>query len=221
MRRLLVIATACLALGCIEETEPGPDPEPSAEPEPSAQPEPSPPEPDVMPQPEPEPPTVRVPLKHRPERIECDDLRRAGSTPEEGGAPAGCQADDDCADGANGRCTGNGHDGWRCSYDRCFADADCDGVCECGGGFRSDNNVCLGGDCQVDSDCGPNGFCSPSFGDCGAYTDVVAYYCHTPEDECVDDADCEGESQFGFAPYCAFNPGAGRWACSDSHCAGK
>ncbi|MGK0360759.1 MAG: hypothetical protein ACI9U2_003073, partial [Bradymonadia bacterium] len=218
MRRFILLATACFAVGgfaagCIEDSTSGPDPEPSAEPEPSAQPEPSPPEPsppepsppepDVMPEPEPEPP-IRVPAKHRPAPIDCDDARGPGATPEEGGAPVDCLTDDDCPDGDNGRCTGNGHDGWYCTYDRCFADADCDGVCQCGGGFRSDHNVCLGGDCRVDADCGAAGFCSPSFGDCGAYTGVNAYYCHTSDDTCIDDADCEGEPQFGFDPYCAF-----------------
>ena len=224
MRRFLVLATACFALGCIEDNGPPRDPGPGAEPEPSAQPEPEPapqPEPSPQPEPEPTPPVVRVPLKHRVARIECDNMRRPGSTPETNGAPLECETDADCPDGDNGRCIGNGHDGWYCTYDRCFADADCDGVCECEGGFRSDHNVCLGGDCQVDADCGPAGFCSPSFGDCGNYSGVVAYHCHTPADTCIDDADCGGDPQFGFDPYCAFDPTAGHWACSEQHCAGK
>ena len=92
------------------------------------------------------------------------------------------------------------------------------GVCACGGGFWSDNNVCLNdGNCRTDADCGEGGACSPTLGDCGDYAGVVAYYCHTPTDECVDDADCTGTAGRG---YCAYNPAAGHWMCSDAQCVG-
>jgi len=175
--------------------------------------------------------TVRVPERHRPERVECDDQRSEdGPFIDEGlreqfdpeGGYVSCLEHGDCTDGQNGRCVGNGHDGWYCTYDQCRADADCGGdgggACQCGGGWRSDHNVCLGGDCQVDADCGADGFCSPTFGDCGSYSGFVEYRCHTADDECVDDADCGGEGDWG--PYCAYNPAAGRWMCADSHCAG-
>ena len=102
----------------------------------------------------------------------------------------------------------------------CRSDSDCGGfVCECEGGFRSDYDVCLrSGNCLVDSDCGDGGYCSPTFGDCGSYSGTVAYYCHTPDDDCLDDTDCGDGSDWG--PYCAYNLIAGRWTCSDSHCAG-
>jgi hypothetical protein len=167
----------------------------------------------------------RVPAKHRPVAEMCDDERNSSGpfiddwALEQGGDFVSCTAHEDCTEGDNGRCIGNGHDGWYCSYDRCFVDDDCDNVCECEGGFRGDFNVCVGGDCRTDADCGPGGYCSPSFGDCGEYTGVVAYYCHTPDDECIDDSDCDGDGNFG-APYCAYNPAAGKWMCSDSHCAG-
>ncbi len=166
----------------------------------------------------------RAPEKHRPVAEMCDDARDSSGPfiddwALEQGDYVSCTAHEECTEGDNGRCIGNGHDGWSCSYDRCFADDDCDNVCECEGGFRGDFNVCVGGDCRTDADCGPGGYCSPSFGDCGEYTGVVAYYCHTPDDECIDDSDCDGDGNFG-APYCAYNPAAGKWMCSDSHCAG-
>lgn len=221
MMRFLMMCLFCV--GCVEDPDSSRDPD---DPQPAAEPESSPePQPDDEPEPQPEnepEPMVRVPEKHRPAEIVCDDQRGPGSSPEPGASDfSSCNEDADCQDGANGRCTGNSHDGWNCTYDRCFDDSGCMGVCQCSGGFRSDANVCVGGDCQVNADCGPGGYCSPSFGDCGEYLGVVAFYCHTPEDECIDDADCEGEPQFGFNPYCAFDPGASHWRCSDSQCAGK
>lgn len=169
---------------------------------------------------------VGVPLKHRAAATMCDDERSTvePSIPSGSGAPVDCTSHADCQNGDNGRCVGNSHDGWYCTYDLCFADADCGPspkVCECGGGFRSDHNVCLNeGNCRVDADCGANGFCSPTLGSCGDYSGTVGYYCHTAADECVDDADCADEpSTFG-APYCAYNPTAGKWMCSSQQCVG-
>ncbi len=166
--------------------------------------------------------TARVPERHRPEALACDDVRSESFDPPPKDAPddfVACRSHAECQEGTNGRCVGNGHDGWYCTYDLCFEDAACGGfVCECGGGFRADNNVCLTrGDCLVDADCGApgQGFCSPSLGDCGFYSGVIAYYCHTPEDECIDDADCGGGDN-----YCAYDPNVGRWLCSNSQCAG-
>ena len=75
--------------------------------------------------------------------------------------------DSDCTDGPNGRCGQ-----WipppvlACSYDACSKDSDCDGgvPCECRPSSASGAaNVCQGGgNCRVDSDCGPCGYCSPS-----------------------------------------------------------
>ncbi len=163
-----------------------------------------------------------VPDAHREAGAMCDDDRAPGvSPPDDPFAPADCQTDDDCTDGPNGRCTGNSHDGWYCTYDQCFDDSGCGGgsVCECEGGFRSDHNVCLPGNCVTDADCGETGFCSPSFGECGNYSGVVGYFCHTCEDECVNDSDCGG-SVDGWGAYCMYDRGVGHWRCSDSHCAG-
>jgi hypothetical protein len=151
-----------------------------------------------------------------------------GDVPDAGLPFVECRTHDDCPDsdsGKNGRCVGNGHDGWRCTYDLCTTDEECfavtmgrRSVCECEGGFRSDANTCLSGNCLTDAECGDN-YCSPSFGECGAYGGVSYYYCHTAEDECVDDADCIGTGT-SRQPYCAYSPFAGRWVCSDVHCAG-
>jgi hypothetical protein len=171
--------------------------------------------------------TLREPEKHRASATACDHTRATNDP----GAPADgdanyvrCHSHADCTEGDNGRCSGNGHDGWQCTYDNCFADSDCSSaasgepqLCQCEGGFRSDNNVCLPGDCRVDADCGEAGYCSPSLGPCGNYTKVAAYYCHTPDDECTDDSDC-GAS--GASAYCAFAPTVGRWRCSTVHCVG-
>ena len=172
--------------------------------------------------------TLREPAKHRPTAAACDRTRATN----EPGAPtdpdfprAQCHAHAECTAGENGRCVGNGHDGWACTYDSCFADSDCNGgtsiakICECEGGSRSDNNVCLPGNCAVDADCGTAGYCSPTLGDCGNFFGVVGYFCHTPADECVSDSDC-GSNDASRMGYCAFKPTVGHWQCSNTHCVG-
>jgi len=158
---------------------------------------------------------VRIPKNHRAVATTCDDVR-ATIDPNVGtGPPASCKAHEECTEGVNGRCSGNSHDGWQCTYDLCKDDAGCGtGVCACEGGFRSDNNICLKSSCRVDADCGTNGFCSPSLGDCGHYVSFVTYACHTPKDECVDDEDCKDGG------YCAFEETVGHWKCSTSECLG-
>jgi hypothetical protein len=129
-----------------------------------------------------------------------------------------CIQNEDCTEGTNGRCEGNGHDGWRCAYDMCSNDAACTGgVCACNGASRGTTNVCLAGNCRLDSACGGNGYCSPTLGSCGHYDKASAYYCHTPEDECVNDDDCGGGSG---GAYCAYEPAVGHWKCSTSECEG-
>lgn len=163
----------------------------------------------------------RIPKVHRAVAEACDGVRfDAPSTAPDAGTEQGvsCHSHEDCTEGRNGRCTGNGHDGWQCTYDRCTADVDCgaNAVCECKGGFRSDHDVCLQSDCQVDADCGVNGYCSPSLGACGRFSKYVTYACHQPADECIDDEDCAGASN----GTCRFEPSVGHWKCSDSECAG-
>ena len=129
-----------------------------------------------------------------------------------------CQTHVECTNGTNGRCLGNSHDGWQCTYDVCQSDGDCgaSGVCQCEGGFRSDHDVCLESSCRVDADCGAGRFCSPSLGSCGNFSKIVTYACHEPSDECIDDEDCAAEHNGS----CRFEPAVGHWKCSSSECAG-
>jgi Cys-rich repeat protein len=138
---------------------------------------------------------------------------------------ASCSADADCPDAGSvcvdGMCWapeggGTGIDPQ--PEQVCEQDADCpegelcfDGYCS---GFDTPPDD---SGCAEDADCGEGGACSPTLGDCGDYAGVVAYYCHTPADECVDDADCTGTAGRG---YCAYNPAAGHWMCSDAQCVG-
>lgn len=172
-------------------------------------------------------PSVRVPRQHRATRETCP-AERPSSTCEGpmSGPPSTCRVDGDCAMGTNGRCVGNPHDGCRCNYDQCRDDGTCTagGPCACRLANRgaSGANICLPGNCQVDADCGANGFCSPTYGSCGDYGGVVGYRCHTPQDECIDDEDCATQDAgfLGQRPYCMFTPEVGRWRCSNSACAG-
>lgn len=181
-------------------------------------------EPDVQPDAEPDalPDTsigLPEPENHRPEEIVCDD-ERAPSTdlppPDSGDWP--CYQDSDCTDGENGRCRAEPRWGWSCSYDACTTDADCGGqVCACGGAWGNDANACRRGNCAVDADCGEGGWCSPTFDECGDYSGVVAYYCRTEADTCLNDSDC---TEMG-GGYCMFSVEASHWLCSYSQCVGK
>jgi hypothetical protein len=92
-------------------------------------------------------------------------------------------------------------------------------VCECGGSAAEGRyaNVCLAGNCTVDSDCGSGGYCSPSYGtSCGAYGGVAGYFCHTAEDQCTNDNQCVE----GGTGYCGYQPTTNQWTCIYSFCAG-
>lgn len=164
---------------------------------------------------------IPEPAIHRTTAEACDRERPVGdlSTIPEGSFQE-CTTHEECTEGDNGRCTTPGRDSWMCTYDQCFQDSDCGTtVCACEGGWGTDNNVCRQGNCQVDADCGAGNFCSPSFGDCGDYSGVVAFYCRTCDDECVNDTDCQ-DPNLG-SGYCAYLPDRAHWACSWSQCVGK
>lgn len=165
-----------------------------------------------------------VPTEQRPSAETCDDMRPAyrgsadpgGATDDDAGTFGECTADAQCTEGTNGRCQEfRGYH--ECTYDECFQDGECSqgGPCGCEQAFWSDANSCLIGNCQTDADCGANGFCSPTLGECGNYSGVIGYYCHTCEDECVNDADCAADGGD-----CRYSPELGHWACSTSHCVG-
>jgi hypothetical protein len=171
--------------------------------------------------------TAREPKSHRLAPTTCDDARPSPPPDAPDGGPAGsCHTHEECIAGRNGRCLNSGREGWRCTYDACRADSDCaggQGLCECEGGFGSDHNVCLDTGCHADADCPATipgratGFCSPSLGSCGNYGKSVGYYCHTAEDECIDDSDCPSSALPG---YCRYQPEVARWTCSTSMCVG-
>lgn len=118
-----------------------------------------------------------VPLVHRSSGSACPQQRASANSTAACGV-AGvracesvdqCAQDSDCTAGLNGRCSESpGLIALGCSYDECFADSDCDaGPCVCRPSTSSSApNLCYaGGNCTVDSDCGPGGWCSPSGGD--------------------------------------------------------
>jgi hypothetical protein len=166
---------------------------------------------------------LREPTQHRPVALACG-TRPTPVPTGSGGSAAGaplplpvCTTNGDCTAGPNGRCIPS-RIGMTCSYDACFADADCasGSVCQCGPENGAGNHCSQPG-CQVDADC-PNSWCSPTFSSCGNYSGVVGYACHTAKDQCVNDADCAGAS--GLDAYCMYDPAVARWVCSSSQCVG-
>jgi hypothetical protein len=100
-----------------------------------------------------------------------------------------------------------------CVYGWCSGDTACDPgqLCDCGEAAAS--NRCVSAGCNLDSDC-PGSYCSPTLGDCGAYGGTVGYYCHTPSDECIDDADCSDGG------YCKYDLVRAHWVCGAGTCVG-
>lgn len=152
------------------------------------------------------------PAVHRGEPIACDNVRDSPPVNMSGGQ--GCASHEECTEGANGRCLPDRF-GNSCSYDGCFEDSECGGPCVCGVGGAG-ANFCTSGGCQVDADCGPGGWCSPTFGSCGLFGGVVAFECHTANDECTDDSDCSDLAN----GYCTFAAEAGHWVCGNTQCEG-
>jgi len=121
--------------------------------------------------------------------------------------------DSDCSGGANGRCGHGAVNLCMCSYDTCMADSDCTTgqTCACHGStYNIFGNTCVPSNCRVDSDCGARGYCSPSTTPgqiCGA---VGGYYCHTPDDQCVENTDCVGDAG---TEACVFSTASRHWEC--------
>jgi hypothetical protein len=124
--------------------------------------------------------------------------------------------DADCTEGENARCSSSDSGGY-CSADQCFDDAGCrfGGPCDCEGAPLGTGNTCLPGNCKTDADCGPGGYCSPNPRRCLAFGGVAGYYCHTPQDTCIDDSDCAASYP---TAACFYDGGAGRWACAEDEC---
>ncbi len=164
----------------------------------------------------------REPVRHRPAPLACAPDRIAGIR---GGTP-GCTADAECTEGKEGRC---GYDSAtsrdKCTYDACLADGDCAAgeVCICRNEFSATlrqawPTVCAKGNCVVDANCGPGGYCSPNTVVRGCNSGLEGWYCHTKLDRCIDDADCYYGGLYG---KCQYDRVAGYWACAlDSGCHG-
>jgi hypothetical protein len=148
-----------------------------------------------------------------------------------------CERDRDCTAGERGRCLASRFPCVvSCSYDECSRDADCADKtpCECrtSAAVVTPNHCVSASNCRVDADCGPNGFCSPSLLDelcacvsvdyCTTIGDTSVcspgpcacgdscghgYFCHTPADTCLDDADCATGA-------CNFDLAHQSWLCT-------
>jgi len=125
--------------------------------------------------------------------------------------PGNCVTDSDCGDGVNGRCSLNGpYIG--CTYDECFADADCPAGtrCACDVGLQ-DGNLCVPDHCSgcATAECGVSAGCLGP-------TQAAALECHTGHDRCRTNADC------GRDEYCTREPqNSGdplRWRCTSPWC---
>jgi hypothetical protein len=156
-------------------------------------------------------------VNHRPNDAQCLTTPPPGDC----NGPSGngmCSNDNQCTMGTNGRCVqmGEGVEYCGCTYDTCMQDANCPtgDTCACHGSAYTDGegNVCVPGNCRVDADCGAGGYCSPSVDTMGCGGGVAGYYCHTPQDQCVNDSDC-GEGGGGEG-VCVFSTSAGYWQCT-------
>jgi len=172
---------------------------------------------------------ARIPTRHRADHVACGmnpTPTAATCTPvgAQGTADSTCTLDAQCTEGANGRCVQYSivetDIRCRCTYTQCQTDQDCrsGGACRCGGSEPNAwGNTCLEGNCQVDADCGPGGFCSPTRArdtpraQADRPTAIVGTFCHTSDDDCVNDEDCP-PSGFGL---CAYTQTQHRWTCID------
>lgn len=164
-------------------------------------------------------PPPRAATVHRAAASTCAP-RAPSASPAQGGVAGDCMTDADCTQGRNGRCQGTGLGIVGCTYDACTADADCSGggFCDCRATESLVVNRCVTSfDCHIDADCGPSDFCSPSWnpdGTGGTSLSFQGYFCHTSQDECVNDADCQSSTSYAGGVSCDFEPGRSLWRCS-------
>ncbi|MDB4979746.1 MAG: hypothetical protein JWM82_498 [Myxococcales bacterium] len=155
----------------------------------------------------------RPPAIHRATAPACPPLAidpDAPCFPVDAGPQGGCTKNSDCTVGLNPRCVVFRPRGFcTCESDTCRSDTDCHpfgdrdaGACACNPAPLS--SLCVDQNCRVDADCGPHGYCSPMFDACSKA--ISGYYCHTPKDTCIDDADCPGTP-------CTFLPMESLWRC--------
>ena len=163
----------------------------------------------------------RVPLNHRPSSAQCSTPAPpgdcAGPYPDGGG----CASDSDCSEaGANGRCINRGGGPaapCACTDDKCSDDTDCPGgqTCACHGApyTGGSGTACVKGNCRIDADCGPEGYCSPSATTALCGDSLAGYYCHTAADLCIDDGDCPESATVVGSPGCVYSATDSRWEC--------
>jgi hypothetical protein len=163
----------------------------------------------------------RVPVNHRTGDGECSTTPPPGQCQPTWTCPSGdpscCTSDSACTQGTNGRCNPIGPlPGCQCYYDACQHDTDCatGHACACHGTADTgiSGNTCVPGNCRVDSDCGSGGYCSPSLNSMSCGEGVGGYYCHTPNDQCIDDTDCSSGN--GLPSVCTYSTTSGRWECT-------
>ena len=182
-----------------------------------------------------------APFQHRSAPASCPSQRGPGPSCANTTCSSSCSSDSQCIDGENGRCFP-----WEglvslggCSYDECFTDSNCGSrtPCICRSSPTDNNaNMCdVGGNCALDSDCGPGGYCSPSMETCYStnpeavvegrnYGGPNPYYCHTASDLCINDSDCASPDAgtattptLTYTP-CAYNVQDERWECTQLVC---
>ncbi len=159
-------------------------------------------------------------INHRSNDAQCSTPANPGDcgcTAGSGGANCSgpeftCTSDLACSSGVNGRCIRRGAvAGCLCTYDQCSSDTDCPTgqTCACRGSpyMSGSGNSCVAGNCRIDSDCGVRGFCSPSGGS------TVGYFCHTPQDTCVNAGECPACQGAPGDPRCVYSRSAGHWQC--------
>jgi hypothetical protein len=127
-----------------------------------------------------------------------------------------CTTDDTCPTGDVCVCSGDDASLCKASVCNCnSASKACvvqsrsdDNVCSCGAA-----NVCMKGNCRVDSDCGAGGYCSPAIDACNQF---FGYYCHIAADECSDETDCPISDQRICTPVAATGGASTntKWICS-------
>ena len=169
--------------------------------------------------------STTVPTDHRTEDVACPEERGPGSA----NVVRDCTQDSDCTEGMNGRCISPNvlgpSGGSFCSYDTCFSDSDCsmNEPCRCrqSAADTAPNYCVAGSNCRIDSDCGPEGFCSPSLLDIDSSISggpaEFGYFCHTPRDRCLNHSDCDpsacGQSLACVSMACGYSLESNRWDC--------
>jgi hypothetical protein len=186
----------------------------------------------ALPPPDPPPPptgwiTEKNGDTHRASRATCDatiDMRACKGDEDR----LFCQTDADCKEHPHGKCvTGFGQIGSYCGCQySCVRDDDCGPgqacVCRGKGALRAVHSVCAPAECFVDADC-PGSTCSVSAYHNGC-SEEVRLACHSPEDSCKSDADCQQQGHAGRGLQCVARPAGEddakktRWECAGMSC---